>query len=67
MKIRLSEKYRKELAARYSTYELQKLLNKALCSTLRNGEPINLTLKNYYKLCKIMDWEFPSHFEVIED
>jgi len=66
IKIKLKEKYRKELAERYSSYELGKLLNKQLCYQLRNGEEVNITIRMYYKLCKIMDWKFSDHFEVQE-
>jgi len=63
--VRLSDEAVKEIKEKYTTYTLCKHLNHDLASRLLKGDA-NITLKNYIKLCKIMDWNIPEHVRIID-
>jgi len=60
--IRLKEEYLAQLRERYNTNTLGKILNYDTAFKLLKEGNANITMRNFYKLCKAMDWEF--HFAV---
>lgn len=66
LSITLKNKYLKELRENITLYRLQKTFNKELAAKITQGKDINITLKTFYKLCLIMNWEFPEYFKVDE-
>ena len=63
--IKLSAQAIKQIKDRYSTYDLSKYLNHDLASRLLKGDA-NITLRNFVKLCILMDWDIPPQLEVIQ-
>jgi len=65
MNLRLKEKYLDELKEAHSNYTLGKAMNHDLATKLLNGE-VNITLKNFVKLCELMGWDIPEQIKDID-
>jgi hypothetical protein len=68
VRIKLNKKYLKQLREKHNSNTLRKFFSADTTQKLLKGDA-SITLKNFYKLCKVMDWKFPEYFdvEVIED
>lgn len=66
LNIRLREERLEELRSKYNTYTLGKEISFDTGHRLLKHGDANINLKTFYKLCKLMDWEFPDYFEVDE-
>ncbi|KAA0259082.1 hypothetical protein FHQ18_03790 [Deferribacter autotrophicus] len=62
--IKLSPDVLSEINERYTLYQLEKVFGKKIAAQLKKGDDLNITLKTMYKLCRIMNWPFPSWFIV---
>jgi len=65
MDLRLKGKYLAELKENHSNYTLGKAMNHDLATKLLKGE-VNITLKNFVKLCEIMGWDIPEQIKDID-
>ncbi|BAI80346.1 hypothetical protein DEFDS_0870 [Deferribacter desulfuricans SSM1] len=61
----LKEEYIREIRNKVSRYRLQKLFSKDFAARVARGEEFNITMKIFYRLCKLMGWKFPDYFKVI--
>jgi len=63
--IKLKKEYLDELKKKHNTNTLGKLINYDTGQKLLRGEA-NITVRNLYKLCKDMGWDFPDFLEAEE-
>lgn len=57
--IRLKDEYVDEIKSKYNTTSLGRALNFDTAVKILHGNA-NITLRNYIKLCKLMDWPIPE-------
>ncbi|HAL85630.1 MAG TPA: hypothetical protein DCM31_01295 [Deferribacteraceae bacterium] len=64
--VRLRQDKLEELWSKYNTNTLGKEINFDTAHKLLKYGDANINVRTLYKLCKLMDWEFPDYFEVEE-
>jgi hypothetical protein len=66
IQVRIKADRLEELRSRYNTNTLGKILNNDTAQKLLKDGDANITMRNFYKLCKAMDWPFHDYLEAEE-
>lgn len=66
MQFKIKPEYLEQIKKKYNSVSLRKVMSADAAQKILNGEG-NISMKNFYKLCKLMDWQFPDIFEVGEE
>ncbi|WP_041229989.1 hypothetical protein [Denitrovibrio acetiphilus] len=61
--VKIKPEYVDEIKKKFNTTTLGKALNFDTAHKLLNGNA-NINLKNFCKLCELMEWDLPEYLEI---